>query len=1206
MLSRFGLIYAILLFLILTAGRSHSQTINSLSPASGLNGNGVTISGIGFGTSSGSSTVQFNGVSATVDSWNDSTILVEVPALAATGNVVVTVAGVPSNGVVFTVLPRIVGVTPISGSIGSAIHLSGTGFGATRGTGGVTVSGVAASISSWSSSAVDFVIPAGAVTGNVVLTTSAGLESNSDNIFTVMPPPSITSLSPISGAANATVTISGLNFGSLRGTGSVTFGGRSATVNSWTDTSISAKVPSSASSGSVVVKAVGGVASNGITFTVPPIITDLSPNSGAVGSYIFISGSSLGSSIGSVSFNGVNAPFVASWNSTGILAPVPVSATSGSLIVTSAGGTASNALPFTVVAPPHVTVSSTPAPNAAGWNATNVTVTFSCTAGSLPIAFCPASRLVSTEGANQVISGTATDSAGNPATASIALNIDKTGPAITVTSPVEGANLSSAGVTVIGNISDPASGVSTVECNGTPATINNGAFSCNILLNPGVNLIKLRSTDIAGNISGLNAHASFDVPLPAPVSLAITPATVNMVVNDIQSFSAVDDQNRVRTDAIWSVSDATIAAFTDSSSGDIAGVGPGQVIVTATLDGRTAQATVNVFSGTSLPVGTVSWFVSASLGSVTNDIAQATSVVGAPELYALESNSSGALVRALATDGRQRWLFQAPNPQSVESVKLIPDNHGGILVDYPKSRRIIDLDAKTGTPLWEYDLPSVDAGREIAVGEDGTVYLRQAVFVPDPTFPGITDENWSLIALNPNTGSPLAVYSVPLSTLSTQSSCGGGGNVFPSNDSFISNPSLGMDGTVFAETVVRHDVELFDCSGSTGFSPNVTISLLWAQQGSANVLPLHTVSAPLADGSDPSALLFEVVPDGENGVFASWGINGSRTLPEEDHISHFLGGEISDFNSPVEALQTVLGEGGILFVTDGGRIASINQNTVPSWTWTAPVEAESLQLVAATDDGGLVAKYTASGQTIVEHFDAFGTPSVDPAVSSMSLSAITVADVGDSFLASSSAPSGTVRLPAQVSMAATVYNMRKKKRAPDPTGTFRLVPYSDCGANTIERFVIYNLLDLNKTPVDFPSGLWWVTEHQSNKCIVEGCSGMSTGNGRYFFNDTVGGGLPGITKPQHSKQKFTVAQFSSQPQIIGPLPDGTRSYNLIVRIPGPSDLNTGVSDYGELDIDAGNVARIQGLTSWPHVFQKFIKGGGTVLSGFPAVCTNPQ
>jgi hypothetical protein len=154
------------------------------------------------------------------------------------------------------------------------------------------------------------------------------------------------------------VTIAGTHFGVLN---KVTFGGKIATISAWDDSSIVTTVPSGAGTGNVVVTAFGGVPSNGALFTVPPTITDLSPSSGAVGSYIFIGGSSLGSDIGSVSFNGVNAAFVPSWTPTGILAPVPVGATSGNLIVTSAGGTASNALLFTVASPPVISFLTQPA-----------------------------------------------------------------------------------------------------------------------------------------------------------------------------------------------------------------------------------------------------------------------------------------------------------------------------------------------------------------------------------------------------------------------------------------------------------------------------------------------------------------------------------------------------------------------------------------------------------------------------------------------------------------------------------------------------------------------------------------------------------------------------------------------------------------------------------------------------------------------------
>src|SRR5580693_8831726 len=70
--------------------------------------------------------------------------------------------------------------------------------------------------------------------------------------FTVVAAPGITSLSPISGAVGAAVTITGTNFGSTQGTGTVKFNGTSATVTSWGATSVQTTVPTGATTGNVV------------------------------------------------------------------------------------------------------------------------------------------------------------------------------------------------------------------------------------------------------------------------------------------------------------------------------------------------------------------------------------------------------------------------------------------------------------------------------------------------------------------------------------------------------------------------------------------------------------------------------------------------------------------------------------------------------------------------------------------------------------------------------------------------------------------------------------------------------------------------------------------------------------------------------------------------------------------------------------------
>src|SRR5271156_1710238 len=78
--------------------RATTPSITNLSPTSGAVGASVTITGTNFGASQGFSTVKFNGTAGTVTSWSATSIVLPVPSAATTGNVVVTVSGVASNG----------------------------------------------------------------------------------------------------------------------------------------------------------------------------------------------------------------------------------------------------------------------------------------------------------------------------------------------------------------------------------------------------------------------------------------------------------------------------------------------------------------------------------------------------------------------------------------------------------------------------------------------------------------------------------------------------------------------------------------------------------------------------------------------------------------------------------------------------------------------------------------------------------------------------------------------------------------------------------------------------------------------------------------------------------------------------------------------------------------------------------------------------
>jgi hypothetical protein len=74
---------------------------------------------------------------------------------------------------------------------------------------------------------------------------------------------------------------------------------------------------------------VSGQASNGVNFTVPttPVISNLTPTAGQVGTSVTITGINFGSSQGQVLFNGTAAT-PTSWSATSIVVPVPAGASS--------------------------------------------------------------------------------------------------------------------------------------------------------------------------------------------------------------------------------------------------------------------------------------------------------------------------------------------------------------------------------------------------------------------------------------------------------------------------------------------------------------------------------------------------------------------------------------------------------------------------------------------------------------------------------------------------------------------------------------------------------------------------------------------------------------------------------------------------------------------------------------------------------------
>ena len=181
-------------------------------------------------------------------------------------------------------VPRIEKIDPAVGSAGDTMTISGENFGERRENSFVLISGSRVTSSGyveWGDSSIRIIIPANAQDGLVYVVTEGGRSrpsffANAAGIPVEAPPdtkmslPVVASVSPSSSPVGGVVTISGANFGSVRGGSQVLFSADSGSgegdavsvaasdsdfdYESWTDSEIRVRVPDGAATGGVFVR----------------------------------------------------------------------------------------------------------------------------------------------------------------------------------------------------------------------------------------------------------------------------------------------------------------------------------------------------------------------------------------------------------------------------------------------------------------------------------------------------------------------------------------------------------------------------------------------------------------------------------------------------------------------------------------------------------------------------------------------------------------------------------------------------------------------------------------------------------------------------------------------------------------------------------------------------------------------------------------
>jgi len=198
---------------------------------------------------------------------------------------------------------------------------------------------------------------------------------------------------------------------------------------------------------------------------------------------------------------------------------------------------------------PTITGSPTTRPNENGWHKANVTVHFECADALSGIASCAPDQQVRTEGANQSVSGTAIDNAGNEATDSVpGISIDKTQPNVSV-SLSKSAVSQGDSIQVVITARDSLSGIDSVSVGdshlGQISLSQSGDRWQGTIRPSATGTVSVDVVDRAGN----RVHVAKDyefvrAPLPAQLEVSSTALDFGEVAVGSSSTKRFDVSNR--------------------------------------------------------------------------------------------------------------------------------------------------------------------------------------------------------------------------------------------------------------------------------------------------------------------------------------------------------------------------------------------------------------------------------------------------------------------------------------------------------------------------------------------------------------------------------------------------------------------------------------------------------------------------------------
>ncbi|MEZ4945497.1 MAG: IPT/TIG domain-containing protein [Cyclobacteriaceae bacterium] len=252
-----------------------SPVIDNFSPQKGTKGTEVTIQGNYFSPIKENNKVEINGKVCAIREASKKSIVAIIPSGIVPGEYPISITVANQNNISvgnFEIIqPSISNVSPLNGTWGTSVTITGVNFGSSVTDNIVKFNNVEATVVSASSTTLQVKVPNNLLNMSSVVTVKVSSVDNLSDTFGTpfdLDPPSITSFSPGSGKSGSQITIQGENFNPMVIHQIVKFGDYEASVLNATSTQLVVQLPPSLEDSNVNIQidVAEQVATSGSTF----------------------------------------------------------------------------------------------------------------------------------------------------------------------------------------------------------------------------------------------------------------------------------------------------------------------------------------------------------------------------------------------------------------------------------------------------------------------------------------------------------------------------------------------------------------------------------------------------------------------------------------------------------------------------------------------------------------------------------------------------------------------------------------------------------------------------------------------------------------------------------------------------------------------------------------------------------------------------